>query len=197
MNAPSRTNEFLPTNVQDIHLSQSDERILTLLGQGIEPRIVAAAVGVSESYISQKISESVFAARVAELRYETLAAHSVRDNKYDDLEDSLIERMKNCLPMMYNPMEVLAAVRVINGAKRRGAAMNPSAQSSAPVVQLTMPIQIINQYRMNINNQVIRAGQQDLTTVQSGSMKTLLSKTKEAQNVEILPRAHESVSSNG
>src|SRR3990172_10475512 len=118
-------NATLPTNVSDLFLSSTDERILALLGQGIEPRIAAPAVGVSEIYISQKISDPLFASRVAELRYETLAKHSVRDNAYDELEDQLIDRMKNCLPMMYKPMEVLAAIRVINQAKRRSNGLTP------------------------------------------------------------------------
>jgi hypothetical protein len=177
MLAPAKSAD---ANLENLVLSSTEEKALILLGQGVEPSAVAFAVGVSESRISQLISDPHFAARVAELRYNTLAKHAVRDNAYDELEDSLLERLKNCLPMMYKPMEVLASIRVINAAKRRGSGVTPSQQNQAPVVNLMMPIQIINQYRLNAQNQVIKAGQQDLITVQSGSMRTLLAQRKAA-----------------
>jgi hypothetical protein len=184
------------SNTQDLVLSSTEERALTLLGQGLEPAVVASAVGVSESRISQLISDPHFAARVYELRYEQLAKHSQRDNAYDELEDSLIEKLKHMIPMMFEPMKVLAAVRVINQAKRRGAGTSPTSQSSSPVVQLTLPIQILNQFRLDANNQVIEAGQQALITVQSGHLRNMLSSQKGAQNVELLaspnPGAQES-----
>jgi hypothetical protein len=181
----------LATNLSDLRLSSVEQRALILLGQGIEPRTVASAVGVTDSHISQLLSNPEFAARVADLRYETLAKHSVRDNAYDELEDTLLEKLKNCIPYMSKPMEILAAVTRINQAKRRGSMVNPSSQSQNPVIQLSMPIQIINQYRLDVNNQVIQAGQQPLITVQSGALKSMVeaaraAKTKENQNVELL-----------
>jgi hypothetical protein len=182
----------LATNLSDLRLSSVEQRALILLGQGIEPRTVASAVGVTDSHISQLLSNPEFAARVADLRYETLAKHSVRDNAYDELEDTLLEKLKNCIPYMSKPMEILAAVTRINQAKRRGSMVNPSSQSQNPVIQLNMPIQVINQYRLDVNNQVIQAGQQPLITVQSGSLKAMVEaakalRTKETQNVELLP----------
>lgn len=177
-------------NITDLRLNSTEQRALILLGQGIEPRTVASAVGVTDSHISQLLSNPEFAARVADLRYSTLAKHAERDTEYDEIEDTLLEKLKNCIPYMSKPMEILASVRIINQAKRRGAVANPTAQSQNPVIQLNMPIQIINQYRLDANNQVIQAGQQALVTVQSGALKSLVDtarQRKEAQNVELLP----------
>ena len=70
-------------DVSNLVLSQTEIRALNLLGQGIEPGIVASAVGVTEARISQLISDPLFSAKVAELRYVNLAKHSDRDREYD------------------------------------------------------------------------------------------------------------------
>jgi hypothetical protein len=65
--------------------TSTETRALALLGQGIEPGIVANSLGVDPSRISQLLSDENFAAQVAELRFENLAKHSMRDNKYDNM----------------------------------------------------------------------------------------------------------------
>jgi len=161
----------------------TEDRALALLGQGLGPEVVAAAVGVSTSRISQLLSASEFAAKVAELRYENLAKHNSRDATYDTLEDTLVEKLKDCLPFMMRPMEILKAIQVINTAKRRGVSAPEHITNQQTVVQLVMPTQIIQNFTKNINNQVIKAGDQDLITVQSSRMSNLLETMKGATDV--------------
>jgi hypothetical protein len=161
----------------------TESRALSLLSQGLGPEVVAAAVGVSTSRISQLLSTPEIAAQVAEGRYENLAKHNTRDLAYDQMEDSLLEKLKDCLPFMMRPMEILKAIQVINAAKRRGSSAPESITSQQTVVQLIMPTQILQSFTTNINNQVIKAGQQDLVTVQSASMDKLLSSSKGVSNV--------------
>jgi hypothetical protein len=200
MNATVLASLAESSNIQDLTLSKTEERALALLGQGIEPSIVAAAVGVSDSRISQLISDPHFSARVAELRYVNLAKHTQRDNAYDDIEDTLIGKLKDCIPYMMKPMEILASIRVINQAKRRGQQTLSSGHEKAEVVHLTLPISIVNQFRVDTNNQVIQAGQQDLITIQAGAMKNLLQTKKsiqtESQNVELLSTSSKNSNSN-
>ena len=180
-------------DISNLVLSQTEQRALNLLGQGIEPSIVASAVGVTEARISQLVSDPHFAARVAELRYVNLAKHSDRDREYDDLEDTLIDKLKDLMVYMSKPMEVLAAIRVINQAKRRSLGVSSElTQGRAQVVQLVLPIQIVNQFKLNSNNQVIQAGTQELITIQSGQLKTLALKGKGEPNVELLSSSNQS-----
>jgi len=163
--------------------TSTESRALTLLGQGLGPEVVAAAVGVSTSRISQLLSQPEFASQVAELRFENLAKHNTRDAAYDSLEDQLVTKLKDCLPYMMRPMEILKSIQIINGAKRRGSSAPESITSQQTVVQLLMPTQILQNFTTNINNQVIKAGAQDLVTVQSASMDKLLAKMKGVPNV--------------
>lgn len=155
-------------------LSSSESRALSLLGQGINPEMTASAVGLSVSRISQLLSDPEFAAQVSDLRYKNLAKHNERDAAYDSLEDTLLTRLRDLLPFMMKPMEVLKAIQVINAAKRRGASAPDSIISQQEVINLIMPVQIINQFSVNSSNQVIKAGQQELITVQSSRLTSLV-----------------------
>jgi len=174
--------------------TSTEDRALTLLGQGLGPEVVAAAVGVSTSRISQLLSTPEFASKVAEARYENLAKHNSRDNAYDKMEDTLLSKLSDCLPYMMRPMEILKAIQVINAAKRRGSSAPESITSQQTVVQLIMPTQIMQSFTTNINNQVIKAGAQDLVTVQSSNMDKLL---EGVRNVRIANGSGGSLASSG
>lgn len=154
-------------------------RALTLLGQGIPASVVAATCGVSESRISQLVSDPVFAAQVAELRFSSLQKHNERDSKYDTMEDALIDKLRDLLPLMMRPMEVLKAIQVINAAKRRGASSPDQVVQQQTFINLSIPTTLIQKFQINSNNHVTQAGEQTLLTLQSGS---LLKKIKEQQN---------------
>lgn len=155
-------------------LSATDSKVLTLLGQGFAPEMVATAVGVSPARISQLLSQDEFAQQVAELRYKQLAAHTERDSKYDTLEDQILDRLRTSLSMVFDPMKLAKLLQVVNSAKRRGAAAPEHLTTQQTVVQLNIPTAILQQFQVNLNNQVVRAGQQDLITVQSANMTKLL-----------------------
>lgn len=159
--------------------TSTDSRALTLLGQGIPPSVVAASLGVTESRISQLVSDPEFAAQVAELRFSNLQKHNERDNRYDTLEDKLLSKIEDLLPLMMKPMEVLRAIQTINSAKRRGASAPDSITQQQTIINLTIPTQIIQKFKTNAQNHVVQAGEQTLLTLQSS---TLLNKVKSDQN---------------
>src|SRR3972149_77267 len=149
--------------------TSTESRALSLLGQGIGPEMVASAIGVSVSRISQLLSESEFSKEVLELRYQNLSRHNLRDSKADEIEDVLLEKIKDLIPFMMKPLEVIRAYSLVNGAKRRGSSTPDSIISKQQIVNLVMPTQIINAYsssysctQTNIHNQVIKAGDQEL-----------------------------------
>ena len=161
----------------------TEERALSLLGQGCGPELVASAIGVSVSRISQLLSTPEFAARVAELRFASLARHNERDQRADRIEDMLLEKLENVIPYITDPMKLVAAYTRINAAKRRGSSSPEAITSQTQVVALNIPSVIVNQYNrqditVNVNNQVIKAGNQDLVTVQSANMESLLARAK-------------------
>ncbi len=162
--------------------SAMELKAMKLLGAGTPVTAVATAVGVSHPRISQLLAMEDFALEVAELRYKSVEKHNALDATYDELESDLADKLKDLLPFMMKPAEVLGAIRTLNSLKRRGtAAAAGNGANNQTVVQLVIPTQILQQFTTqqfttNINNQVIKAGEQTLETVQSG---TLLSRTKQ------------------
>lgn len=170
-------------------ITSQESRALELLGQGIGPEQTASAVGLSVSRISQLLSDPEFSAQVAEKRFHNLQKHNQRDDAYDTMEDKLLKKLENCLGFMHKPMEILRAIQVINAAKRRGASAPDQITQQQTVVSLTMPVTVVNQFKLDGNRQVLEAGQQTLITAQSSHLQDMLKKRKENQNVLPSPAA--------
>ena len=159
-------------------------RALELLGNGVAPAQVAAALGITESAISQLVSDPEFSAQVAELRFQKLSKYNERDDSYDSIEDSLIEKLRDLMPMMMRPMEVLKAIQVINAAKRRGASAPSDGIQHQTIIQLNMPSAIIQKFSTTINNQVTNAGSQELLTIQSSHLLDKIRANSRKENGE-------------
>lgn len=156
-------------------VSQIEERALAMLGSGAPASIVASALGVTEGRISQMLANEEFAAQVQDLRYQNLQKQTALDEKYGTLEEKLLEKLEKVLPIMTKPRDVLSAISVINGAKRRGAQLSTDSVTSQQVVNLTLPVHITHKFISNVNNQVVEVqnGQGEassLVTASSGSL---------------------------
>ena len=163
----------------------TEERALKLLGDGIEPSVVASAVGVSLSRISQLLSVPEFQSAVLQRKYESLAANTERDKKADRIEDLCLEKLEASLGMIFDPMKVLAVYTKINMAKRRGVAPTEVQNPQQPTVSINIPTLILNQYTTinNAHNQVVQISDdgnkepsenhQSLVTIQSSGLDAL------------------------
>jgi transcriptional regulator with XRE-family HTH domain len=150
------------------------DRAIKLLGSGINPEQTAHALGVEPSRISQLLSDQEFALEVTNLRFQNLARASNIDATYDTLEEKLQKKLADVLCFMTKPGEILAALRIVNGAKRRGASTQSEISNPAQVVTLNIPVMVVNKFVTTINNQVVRAGDRDLVTIPSAQMRNLL-----------------------
>jgi len=163
-------------------------RALELLGSGVPQEAVASALGVTPSYISQLLSNPDFAASVTKLKYDALSKHTARDDTYDTIEDKLLTKLDKALPLMFRPTDIVGALKMINGARRRGTDSKESIIAQQNIVEITMPTQIIQNFTTNVNNQVIKAGDQDLITIQSSQLlkdaEARLEQPKEALEYE-------------
>lgn len=174
-----------------------EERALALLSQGIDHNIVANAIGVSPGRISQLLSEEVFSTKLVELTYNSLIDASTRDKKYDSLEDKLIAKLESCLESMYKPFEIMRALQTINSAKRRGS-LSPEnlLPKTAETVSLNLPTHLMTIFapgsqvnvQVNIHNQVIKAGDQELITMQSGNIDGLAKTLKSPPLTPLIQR---------
>lgn len=171
-----------------LNRTSTEEKALKLLGSGLNPEQVASACGVTPARISQLLSDEHFAADVAELRFTNLSKHNERDSSYDTLEDKLLEKMRDCIPLMYKPAEILRAIQVINSAKRRGQSSPDQVIQQQKVVQLVLPTQIIQQFTVSGHNQVTQVGDQQLLTMQANTLlKRVQAEAKDITHVQTSP----------
>ena len=155
-----------------------EQRALELLGSGVGSEAVAAAVGVTPGYISQLLSNEDFAAAVSSRRCDSLAANN------DSIEDKLLVKLEKSLPLMIRPMEITKALHAVNSCKRRGQASTDTTPNKQVIVQLVVPTQIAQKFTTNVNNQVVKAGDQELLTISSA---VLLKQTEAKLEQELTP----------
>src|SRR5580658_6449243 len=163
-------------------IGTTEARALELLGLGTSPTHVAAALGVSEGRISQLLSTEEFASRVAEARYKNLLNTTTRDNVADRIEDKILAKLDSAVDMAFQPLVLAKLYQIVNSAKRRGQINPEQSAAGKTVVNIDMPARILQQFNVNINNQVVSAGERDLNTIQPAA---LLSKVKGANDAKL------------
>lgn len=141
------------------------ERALQLLGSGQSPLVVAQALGVDHSRVSQLLAEPEFARQVAELRFKNLQDQAARDKKYDGLEDKLLEKLADVLEYITKPGEVLRALMAVNAAKRRGVLDPTAGQQFNTVVQLQLPSVVQAKFRVDAQGVIISVGERPMVTM--------------------------------
>lgn len=148
----------------------TEDRALALLGQGVPPTAVANALGVDISRISQLLSDDSFAMKVVEKKFESLSKNNERDAAIDYMEDKLLDKLKDTLPFMTRPMEILKSFQILNAAKRRGQSNQGELATKQTIVQLNIPQIVLESFTANIHNQIVQIGQQSLVTIPSNSL---------------------------
>jgi len=147
-----------------------EDRALVLLGAGIGGEAVANALGVTPARISQLLAEQTFSDAVSTLRYENLQKHNNRDASYDTIEDKLLHKLEQNLGFILKPRDLLQAIATINNAKRRGQSSPDQVINQQNIVNLILPTVIAEKFTVNIDNQVTRAGEQELHTLSSSNL---------------------------
>jgi len=162
------------------------DKIQELLGLGLPNHVVASAVGVSESYISQLVSDSEFAQAVQELRLKNLTEAAGRDRKWNSLEDALLMKLDNLMDMSFTrPMEVIKALAVVNSAKRRAAPQELSATANAVVIPLILPIVLAPKLSLNDQGQVIEVEGRIIATMPANVVNAKLDELKKKNEKEV------------
>jgi predicted transcriptional regulator len=163
---------------ETLSLSSIDSRVLELLSQGATSAQTASALGISESRVSQLLSDERFAEQLSSNRFQALAKHNERDSHYDRIEDKLLKQLEQVSPMLMQPEKIARVLQIVNQAKRRGASSVDHIHQQQTVIQLHLPTKIVNRFQVNGQNQVTQLETEDgksqsMVTIQSGQMKRL------------------------
>lgn len=151
-------------------MASTEDKIKELLGNGLSNEVVATAVGVHPSRISQLMSDEQFAAEVVTKRTTNLTAATSRDRTWDGIEDQLLVKLGQKIEndMIYKPLDLIRALAVVNGAKRRGVSAQESLVVNKAVVTLNLPTMVIHNYTKNSRGEVVEV------TTPEGKQQTLV-----------------------
>lgn len=136
-------------------LNHNQTKALSLLGQGISPVMVASTLGVSESLISQFISEPRFSEEVTKLKLATLQVQTAIDNKYMKAEEMLVDKLIKTIPLISKPMDILRGIQTINATKRRGLGDTPVPTNHTQIVNIQLPASMAARFITNTANQIV------------------------------------------
>jgi hypothetical protein len=144
------------------------DKIRSLLGLGLDNGVVASAVGVSDSYVTQLMSDDDFRNEVQELRLKNLTELTERDHKWDSLEDAFLKKLDDMVGtglFFTRPLEVLRALQVLNAGKRRATPTERNGTAQANVVPLILPVVMAPHLTINENGQVVSVDGRTIATM--------------------------------
>lgn len=145
--------------------------ISSLLQYNMKKIDIAAELGLTPSAVTQAITANP---TIAE--QPLLEKHARLDDKYDEIEDKLLDQLKKTIPLLLRPGEIANVLTRVNQAKRRGGPLK-ATQAAPTVLQLNLPVAIQNRFVLNSANQVVTAGAQDLVTIPSAAVARLAAQT--------------------
>ena len=96
------------------------EKLVSLLGNNVNQVQAAAAVGCSPAYVSELMRDSEFMREVSELRVANLTANTIRDSKYDALEDRALDNLSTLIDSIYDPIKLAVVLSKLNMASGAG-----------------------------------------------------------------------------
>jgi hypothetical protein len=145
---------------------------------------VANAVGCTESYISQLLADEAFAQQVMSIRLQSLTAATNRDQKIDDIEDQLLEKLKESIPLVYKINDIARLFSLVNRAERRGVSAPMTQGQQSTVVQLMLPERVAQKFVRTPAGEIVEVDGQTLVTMPAHKLLQNLAAQHAAKQVE-------------
>ncbi len=141
------------------------ERILDLLGSGVTQVQVAAACGIDESYISQLMEDEDFRQQVLDKRASRVIEHKETDDTIDRIEKKSLEKLEKLIQFETNIMRVLRVFQAANAAKKKTESNVPATGTAGTVVNISVPMTAVVQFKMTPDAQVVEVGDRSMVTM--------------------------------
>ena len=160
------------------------DQAIALLCQGLSTSQIAAACGVSDSYISQLRADPEVASKVAAMGAEITIADLQFDSRLERAESLALERIEKSIGFA-NLGQALAAFRILNGAKKRKESMLGGDSPAITVnVNLTLPAASVPRYVTNSANEIIEVEGKTMVSATPKSLdKILLERAEKTGNL--------------
>ncbi len=169
--------------------SSTREQALALLAQRVPAAQVASSCGVTESAISQLLSDEDFSAALA----EKMQAATAEDLKYDErlaaVESGFLANIEKRLEFA-NLQQSLQAFRILNQAKRRKESRIQAPQGGGIAVTINLPASILPQYVKNHNAEIIEVDGRTMLSATPSTVDQLMKQRVEAAGRSMPETSH-------
>jgi DNA-binding CsgD family transcriptional regulator len=156
-------------------LNASEEQVFNLLASGLNAAMVASTLSLSESYISQLLSNSEFRDRVTAARLAKNKGLVERDDKLELTESKALERLAQLLPMVTKPLEAAKIYQTLNSAKRTTSIPANSSNAGGATVVLNLPKNSSVQFTLaHDTNQVLEVDGRSMAPLPASRVKELM-----------------------
>lgn len=161
------------------------QQIIELLAQNIPTSQIAAAVGCTDSYVSQLRSDPEIQTELAKLGVEATAKDVAFDKTLERAEELALSKIEKNLPFA-NMQQALAAFKILNGARKRKDAFTQIDMGATTInVNLTLPAHAIPKYTINAKAEIIEVEGQTMLSATAKSLDNILL-SRAAQTAEAL-----------
>lgn len=158
------------------------DKIIEMLGDGYSQTVVAAAIGVSDSYISQLVAEPEVAELIQAKRVAKLDGVKAHDDGIDSLEKDALAKMHRLLPFVTKPMEVVRIFEAANSAKRKHEQTGPqNVVPTTTIVQVQLPAAALSHFKISTDRQVVEVEGRSMNTLPAKNLNEQLKQRQEAR----------------
>jgi len=162
-------------------------RAQEMLSAGLPATVVAARLGVTDSTISQMLSDPDFAEAVEAARLEATQEDQKFDSKLEETESQALDNIAAKI-RFGNLQQSLQAFKVLNGARRR----KDNAQLAVPVgtaVQINMPTVLMPVYVLNQRSEIVEVDGQTMISASPKRMEEISQARMAAEGKVAIPLA--------
>lgn len=171
-----------------------EKKVLEMLGMGLKPVNVAAALGCDPAYISQLLSDPQFREQVTVLRVEKCRAGAEMDEMLDNIEMQALKNLQRYMGFVNKPLELLKIAESVNKMRRRVQSEMQPAMQQANIVNIIMPSALVKNFTVSPQNEVIEVDGESLMTLPSADFARKVasgefSPPKEIEHVQQLQKS--------
>lgn len=152
----------------------TEAQVLNLLEAGMNQAQVAAHLNISAGYVSQIANQQDIRTKVLDAHSKLLDEATERDQKYNKIEDKLLDKLEKSISTIYKPQDVLRALVAINKAERRGATSQQIAElanrKNESIVELDLPERVKAKFVRSKSKEIIEVNGRALITQDSRTL---------------------------
>ena len=172
------------------------DQAIALLATGISTSQVAAACGVTDSYISQLKADPSAQAKILELQ----ASQTIEDKRFDTAleraESLALDKIEKSLPFA-NIRQAIEAFRVLNTAKKRNDSVLPPPSLQGITVNLTLPATNVINYVVNNKNEIVEVAGAPMITANARALDELIAQKTADTSLKTLGKTSQSENERG